>query len=290
VTAGHPDRRPALVTGASSGIGAATARRLAAAGHPVALAARRADRLQDLADELRAGYAEAVPVALDLADPASIEACAAAATTALGDIEVLVSVAGDVLPTKAHDTDPEDFARQLSINLMGVQHLITQVVPPMVARRRGDVVLVTSDVVRLPRPTMSSYVASKWGLEGLARAMMLELEGTGVRCSIVRPGPTLTEMGSGFPAEAMPVIMREWAAHGLMRHDGYLEADGVAGAVLAVVGAPRGTHFTIIEVEPEAPVLDDPATEQEVAAARAHLDDLAARSAGRSASDESQED
>ncbi len=279
----HPDRRPALVTGASSGIGAATARRLAAAGHPVALAARRVERLDGLAAELCAAGAEAVAVPLDLGDPAGIDACAAAATAALGDIEVLVSVAGDVLPTKAHDTDPEDFSRQLAVNLLGVQHLVTRLVPSMVVRRRGDVVLVTSDVVRLPRPTMSSYVASKWGLEGLARAMMLELEGTGVRCSIVRPGPTLTEMGSGFPAEAMPVIMQEWAAHGLMRHDGYLEADGVAGAVLAVVGAPRGTHFTIIEVEPEAPVLGDPATAEEVAAARAHLDDLAARSAGRSA-------
>jgi len=257
----HPDRRPALVTGASSGIGAAAARQLAAAGHPVALAARRLDRLEELAGEIRAAGGEAVTIALDLIDGASIDACAAAATKALGAIEVLVSVAGDVLPTKAHDTHTDDFARQVQINLLGVQHLVSQVVPDMVARRRGDVVLVTSDVVRLPRPTMSSYVSSKWGLEGLARAMQLELEGTGVRCSIVRPGPTLTEMGSGFPAESLPVIMEEWASHGLMRHGGYLDADGVAGAVLAVVGAPRGTHFTIIEVEPEAPVIGDPATE-----------------------------
>jgi NADP-dependent 3-hydroxy acid dehydrogenase YdfG len=278
----HPDRRPALVTGASSGIGAATARRLAAAGHPVAVAARRVERLEGLAKEIVDAGGEAHPVALDLADRDSIDACAAAATEALGAVEVLVSVAGDVLPTKAHDTTVDDFTRQVQVNLLGVQHLLSRVVPAMIGRRRGDVVLVSSDVVRLPRPTMSSYVASKWGLEGLARAMQLELEGTGVRCSIVRPGPTLTEMGSGFPADSLPVIMQEWAAHGLLRHGGYLDADGVAGAVLAVVGAPRGTHFTIIEVEPEAPVADDAEADAAAAEARAHLDELARASrAGR---------
>lgn len=260
-TPSHPERRPALVTGASSGIGAAAARRLAGAGHPVALASRRVERLEALAQEIRAGGGEAAVVPLDLADAASIDACAEAATQALGDLEVLVSVAGDVLPTKAHSTPADDFARQVQINLLGAQHLVSQVVPAMVARRRGDVVLVTSDVVRVPRPTMSSYVSSKWALEGMARAMQLELEGTGVRCSIVRPGPTLTEMGSGFPTDSLPGIMEEWAAHGLMRHGGYLDADGVAGAVLAVVAAPRGTHFTIIEVEPEAPVIGDPAAD-----------------------------
>lgn len=280
----HPTRRPALVTGASSGIGRESARLLASAGHPVALASRRLERLEALAEEINSGGGEAVAVPLDMSESASVQACVDAATEALGDLEVLVSVAGDVLPTKAHETDPDDFARQVRINLLGVQDLVHAVVPGMVERRRGDVVLVTSDVVRAPRPTMSSYVSSKAGLEGLARAMQLELEGTGVRCSMVRPGPTLTEMGSGFPADSIPVIMQEWKRHGVMRHDGYLPAEGVAGAVLAVVAAPRGTHFTIIEVEPEAPVHDDPGTGSATAAARAHLEDLAA--ASRSASDE----
>jgi NADP-dependent 3-hydroxy acid dehydrogenase YdfG len=253
----HPPRRPALVTGASSGIGAATARRLASDGHPVALAARRMERLEEIAAELTGLGAEAVAVELDLEHSGGPASCVRAATEALGPLEVLVSVAGDVLPTKAHETAPEDFARQLRVNLAGVQDLVAAAVPSMVERRRGDVVFVTSDVVRIPRPTMSSYVTSKWGLEGMARAMQLELEGTGVRASIVRPGPTLTEMGSGFPPEILPALMAEWDDHGLMRHGGYLDADGVARAVHAVVGAPRGTHFTIIEVEPEAPVVDD---------------------------------
>ena len=254
----HPLRRPVLVTGASSGIGAATALRLAGAGHPVALASRRVERLEELAAKIRADGNEAVSVPLDLSaaanEPNGALGCVKGATDALGELEALVSVAGDVLPTRAHETDPDDFARQIQVNLLGVQALVRAAVPAMVKRARGDVVFVTSDVVRVPRPTMSSYVASKWGLEGLARAMQLELEGTGVRASIVRPGPTLTEMGSGFPPDDLAALMSEWTAHGLMRHEGYLEADGVARAVQAVIETPRGTHFTIIEVEPEAPV------------------------------------
>lgn len=250
----HPDRRAALVTGASSGIGEATALRLATAGHPVALASRRVERLERTADKIVADGGEAVAVALDLADPTSPSECVEAATDALGELEVLVSVAGDVLPTKAHETDPTDFSRQVRINLDAIQDLVHAAVPAMVRRRRGDVVFVTSDVVRVPRPTMASYVSSKWGLEGLARAMQLELETTGVRASIVRPGPTLTEMGTDFPAETLPELIEEWGRHGLMRHQGYLDSDAVARAVEFVVTAPRGTHFTIIEVEPEAPV------------------------------------
>ncbi len=254
---GHPDRRTALVTGASSGIGEASARRLAAAGHPVALAARRLGRLEKLAHEINTAGGEALAVPLDLADEQSPRRCVEQAAAALGEVEVLVSVAGDVLPTKAHETSPGEFSRQLRINLAGVQDLVHAAAPHMIDRARGDIVFVTSDVVRVPRPTMSSYVASKWGLEGLARAMQLELEGSGVRASIVRPGPTLTEMGSDFPEEDLPGLMSEWTRHGLMRHGGYLQPDGVARAVEFVVGAPRGTHFTIVEVEPEAPTKDE---------------------------------
>ncbi len=250
----HPDRRPAFVTGASSGIGAATALMLADQGHPVALAARRMDRLTDLRDTIRSKGGEAVAVELHLTDPEAIAAAADEAVAELGEIEVFVSVAGEVLPMRAHEVDPQEFLRQIQINLLGVQALVAAFVPGMIDRRRGDVVLVSSDVTRLPRPTMASYVTAKWGLEGLARGMQLELEGTGVRSSLVRPGPTLTEMGSEFPAERLSDLMAEWTKHGFMRHEGFLDAEGPASAVMAIVSAPRGTHLTIIEVQPEAPV------------------------------------
>jgi NADP-dependent 3-hydroxy acid dehydrogenase YdfG len=255
----HIERRPALVTGASSGIGEASARTLAAAGHPVVLAARRVENCQASADKIQADGGEAAAVRLDLTEPGSVARCVEEAEAAFGPIEVLVSAAGDVLPSRAAETDPDVFAHQVELNLLGVQRLCSAIVPGMVERERGDVVLVTSDVVRAPRPTMSSYVSSKWGLEGLGRVMQMELERTGVRCSMVRPGPTLTGMGMNWDPAIVEGVLEEWKDWGLIRHGGYLSPEAVADAVAAVVAAPRGTHWTLVEVEPEAPLRRKPA-------------------------------
>jgi NADP-dependent 3-hydroxy acid dehydrogenase YdfG len=253
----HPDRRPALVTGASSGIGAATARALAAAGHPVVLAARRVDRLEELAAALIADGAEAVAVPLDLADPTSVDACADVAADAFGPLDVLVANAGQISAATAMGDDPEAFARNVQINLLGTQRLAARLGPAMVGQGHGDLVFVTSDVVVRPRTHMASYVAAKAGLEGLARAMQMELEGTGVRVGMVRPGPSSTEQGTDWDDATVLHIMPSWERWGLLRHSGALLPQNVADAIVAMVGAPKGTHLTLIEVQPEAPVLPD---------------------------------
>jgi NADP-dependent 3-hydroxy acid dehydrogenase YdfG len=250
----HPERRAAVITGASSGIGAATARAWAAAGHPVVLGARRLERLEEMAAEIVAGGGEALAVPLDLTDDGSIDVFATRAESELGPIEVVVSNAGQVFPTATLRVDPDDFAHQVRLNLVGAHRLLRALGPAMVERQRGDIVFVTSDVVRLVRPTMASYVASKHALEGLARSMQMELEGTGVRVGIVRPGPSLTEQGSTWTAEQIDDLTAEWARWGLMRHPGILQASDVASAVLTMVSTPRGAHLTLVEVEPEAPV------------------------------------
>ena len=252
----HPDRRPVVVTGGSSGIGASTALAFGALGHPVVVASRRVEVCEEVASKVRAEGGEAVALPLDVGDAASVEVFVSAAEQAIGPIEVLVSNAGDVLPTSVLDTHPDEFARQVHINLLGAQRLVHAFAAGMVERRRGDVVFVTSDVVRVPRPSMSSYVASKWGLEGLARAMQMELEGTGVRASIVRPGPTMTGMGMDWDSEVVTPLLEEWKRWGLVRHGGYLTPEAIAQAVVTVSTAARGTHLTLVEVEPEAPVKD----------------------------------
>jgi NADP-dependent 3-hydroxy acid dehydrogenase YdfG len=249
----HPQRRRAAISGASSGIGEATARALAAAGHPVVRGARRTDRLDSIAAEIEAVGGEATAVHLDVRDQASVKDFAAAA----GDVDVLVSSAGEVQLHPAHDVDAEDFAAQLQLNLVGAQRLVTQFASGMIERQRGDIVFVTSDAVRLPRPLMSAYVAAKWGLEGLARTLQMELEGTGVRASIVRPGPTLTGMGSTWTEETLAPAVDAWERWGLARHDNFPRPEHIAAAVLAVVSAPRGAHMTLVEIEPEAPVATD---------------------------------
>ena len=253
----HPDRRPAVVTGASSGIGAATAIALAAAGHPVVLAARRMDRLTEVAAKLTAEGAEAVALPLDLADAASIDAFADAAVGAFGPLDVLVSNAGDVVPFTALGADPDLFAESVHVNLLGAQRLAARLGPPMVERGHGDLVFVTSDVAVRPRTHMAAYVAAKHGLEGFCRAMQMELEGTGVRVGMIRPGPASTEQGSTWDPAAIDGLLAEWTAWGHMRHAGTLRPANIADAIVAMVSAPKGTHLTLIEVQPEAPVRDD---------------------------------
>jgi NADP-dependent 3-hydroxy acid dehydrogenase YdfG len=250
----HPGRRAAIVTGASSGIGAATASALAAAGHPVVLGARRVERCEELAAAIRDAGGEALALPLDLTDNASITTFAQRAESELGPIEVLVSNAGDVQPITTVGAAPAEFTRQLQVNLLGAQALVHEVVPHMFDRRRGDVVFVTSEVAHTPRTHMAAYVASKAGLEAFAKAMAMECEGTGVRVGIVRPGPSSTEQGTTWDEDTINEVVASWYAWGLLRHDGSLRPSEMAQAVLAVVSAPKGTRYAVLEVQPEAPV------------------------------------
>jgi NADP-dependent 3-hydroxy acid dehydrogenase YdfG len=246
--------RPAFIAGASSGIGAATAQVLAAAGYPVALGARRTEICDQLATKINADGGEAFAAGLDIADDASVIQFVEAATKALGQPEILVTSVGAVELQRTHESTPAEFAAQVQLHLVGVHRLVSAVVPGMVQRQRGDVVFISSDVVIRPRPNMAGYVAAKHGLEGMAKVMLMELEGTGVRVGVVRPGPTLTGMGMDWDHERITALFDEWTPWGLMRHNGYLKPADIGDAVAAMVGTRRGAQLTLIEVQPEAPV------------------------------------
>jgi NADP-dependent 3-hydroxy acid dehydrogenase YdfG len=252
----QPERRPAVVTGASSGIGAATALCLASAGFPVALGARRTDRLEDVATQIRRDGGEAVVHSLDLTDDDSVAAFAKAVQEDLGDIEVVISNAGAVAPGILTEVDPERFTRELDLTVVGAHRLVRAFVPGMQERRRGDIVFVSSDTAARPRPFMAAYSSGKWGLEGMVASLQLELEGSGVRASIVRPGPTWSEMGSDWDPDEAAFVLNQWVRFGLARHPHFMKPAAVADAITTIVSAPRGVHLSLVEVNPEAPVED----------------------------------
>jgi NAD(P)-dependent dehydrogenase (short-subunit alcohol dehydrogenase family) len=254
----NPERRPAVITGASSGIGQAAAKALAALGHPVALGARRVAECEETAAAIRADGGEAVAIHLDLADGDSVEQFAKAAVETLGGIEIVVSNAALNMAGSVLDTGSDAFEGVLQVNVSGTHRLIRSLAPAMTERRRGDIVFVTSDVVERPRPSMAAYVTSKWGLEGYVRSLQMELEGTGVRATIVRPGPTVTGMGMDWDPDVTAEVIDQWAAWGFARHSNFMRPAGVAQAIVAVVTLPRGTHATVIELQPEAPIRNDP--------------------------------
>jgi short-subunit dehydrogenase len=252
----RPTRRPAVIAGASSGIGAETAQALAAGGFPVALGARRLEQCEELAAAIRAQGGEAVAHRLDVTDAESVSDFAAKAAADLGDIEVVISNAALIGPGALLDTDEERLREELDVNLLGPHRLTRIFVPGMVERQRGDIVFVSSDVALRPRPFMGGYSATKAGLEGLVGSLQMELEGTGVRASIVRPGPTWSEMGMDWDADAAAMVLNQWVKWGHARHSHFLKARAIADAITTVVSAPRGVHISPVDVNPEAPVED----------------------------------
>lgn len=249
--------RPALVTGASSGIGRASAQALAAAGHPVVVGARRTDRLDELVRDITEAGGQATAVAVDVTDAASVAKFVAAAGEAYGPPEVLVSSAGSLLMSRVWEMDPEVFASQVDIHLLAVQRLLHAVMPGMIARRRGDVVLIGSDVAYTARPRSGAYVAAKAGLEAMAVQARKELEGTGVRLGVVRPGPVMTEMGTEFDPETAESVINDWVKHGFGRHPRMCKPADLARGVAAMAAMPRGAQITELEIQPEAPIEED---------------------------------
>lgn len=256
-TYAHPERRPAVVTGASSGIGAETARALAAAGLPVALGARRVEACEELAAEIRAAGGEAVAHRLDLTSDDSVADFAVKVAADLGEVEVVVAGAGAVAPGALSEIASERFGREIDLNLVGAHRLVHTFVPGMTERRRGDIVFVSSDVAVRPRPFVAAYAASKWGLEGMIGALQMELEGTGVRASTVRPGPTWSGMGADWSDEEAAFVLTQWVRFGLARHPCFLKAQAHAAAITSIVTAPRGVHLSLIDVNPEAPLAEE---------------------------------
>src|ERR1700759_2530691 len=163
-----PQGRRAIMPGPSSGIGEATAIELAAHGFPVALGARRVEKLNDIVGKINAEGGEAVGFHLDVTDPNSVKSFVAQSVEALGDIEVLVTGAGDTYFGKLAEITTDEFESQLQIHLVGANRLAAAVLPGMLDRQRGDLIFVGSDVALRQRPHMGPYGAAKAALVAMS--------------------------------------------------------------------------------------------------------------------------
>lgn len=196
-------RRVALITGASSGIGAATARALAGAGYTVVVAARRAEALDALCAEIRAAGGAALAVRCDMREPDQIAALAEAAR-ALGPVEVLVNNAGVSSPGRAWRAGEEQIADVLGTNLLGPIRATRAVAAQMVERRRGHIINIGSVAAHTPIPGHGLYAASKAGLRAWSRALGRELRGSGVAVTLIAPGYIRTPMTRHVRLMPMP--------------------------------------------------------------------------------------
>jgi NADP-dependent 3-hydroxy acid dehydrogenase YdfG len=241
-----PARRPlpgngrtAVVTGASSGIGAATAARLAAEGFDVVVGARRVDRLSALAESIGA---RAVP--LDVTDPASVESFVAA----VDRVDVLVNNAGGAFDARpVADADLDSWTRSYEVNVLGAVRLTKALLPALRASGAGDVVFVSSTAALISYEGGASYTAAKHGVHTLAETLRLELNGEPVRVVEIAPGMVRTEefslnrLGSADKADAVYRGVRE-----------PLVAEDVADCIAWAVTRPHHVNIDLMVVRPLA--------------------------------------
>jgi NAD(P)-dependent dehydrogenase (short-subunit alcohol dehydrogenase family) len=248
-----PSPRTVVVTGASSGIGAATALELGRLGWRVALGARREDRLQDVAKRIDDAGGHAFAHALDVADADSIEHFFLAIERTLGPADALVSNAGMSTLNLLQHTKVEDVQNEIAVNLTGPILVARRALPAMLARGHGDLVFVSSENSVRPRPYQTGYSAAKAGLENAARALAMELEGSGVRSTVVRVGPTLTEFGARFEPGQLQTALAAWRHWGVQRSLRWMKPETVARAVVQALSPPGPeSHVNLLEVMPLA--------------------------------------
>ena len=239
------ENRIALVTGASRGIGAAIAKRLAAEGANVIAAARTADALDAVVAEIRSAGGIATACPLDLADPSSIDAAAKSAIAAHGELHVLVNNAGVTEDNLILRMSRDAWDRVLSTNLTGVFLLTQAIVKSMVRKRYGRIVNVTSVVGLMGNAGQANYAASKAGLIGLTKSVARELASRNITCNAVAPGFIATAMTERMTEEARAKLSGEiplerlGTAEDVAAAVAYLaseEASYVTGTVLNVSG------------------------------------------------------
>ena len=196
-----------LVTGASRGIGEAAAHALATAGASVMLTARSADLVRDIARQIVSAGGKAEAISCDVSDYGACQAAADATNRRFGPIDALINNAGVIDPiASVADADPAEWARSISINLIGAYNAIRCVLPAMIARGQGRIVNVSSGAALRPLEGWSAYCSGKAGLAMLTRAIQLEHAAAGIRVFGFQPGTTDTDMQVKIRASGMNMI------------------------------------------------------------------------------------
>ncbi len=233
--------RVAVITGASSGIGAATARALAADGYRVALLARRVDRIRELAVELGDG---ARAIEADVTDRDSLVAAATQVKDELGTADVLVNNAGVMLLAPFTSDQRSEQRQMVEVNLLGAM-TATEVFLDQLRDGGGDLVNISSVAGRTARPGNAAYAATKWGMNGWSESLRQELQ-PDVRVIVIEPGAVATELVDHITHEQTKDATEQFYAATA------ITADDVARIIAFAVGQPRSVSLNEILVRPTA--------------------------------------
>jgi NADP-dependent 3-hydroxy acid dehydrogenase YdfG len=241
----------ALVTGASSGIGAATARRLAEDGASVALVARRRDRLEALAAEINQAGGAGLVLEADITDRTQAEAAVAQAVERFGRLDILVNNAGLMLLGPVLDTDPEEWDRMIAVNVQGLLYTTRAALPHLLeaadegARQVADIVNISSIAGRVAWNGYAAYSFTKFGLNGFTESLRQEVTRRQVRVGVLEPGGVATELGSHNNPE-----VRNEMIDPFYEQTEVLTPEDIADGVAYMVTRPRHTAIAELWIMP----------------------------------------
>jgi NADP-dependent 3-hydroxy acid dehydrogenase YdfG len=244
------DGTVALVTGASSGIGEATALALAEQGATVAIAARRADRLESLAGRIRDGGGRALALTVDVTQEPQARAAVERTVAELGRLDTLVNNAGVMLLGPAVGAPLDEWQRMVDLNVLGLLYCAHAALPHLLKaaadgpRRVADLVNISSVAGRVPRSGSAAYNLTKFGVGAFSEGLRQEVTGRHVRVSLVEPGATATELTSHNREEIRADTAKRFA--GVER----LEAEDIADAITYIVTRRRRTAVNEMLIRP----------------------------------------
>jgi NADP-dependent 3-hydroxy acid dehydrogenase YdfG/uncharacterized protein YciI len=237
--------RVALLTGASSGIGEATATALARAGAKVALAARRAERLNALVERLGAEGSEGAALPADVVHEDEARALIDRTRERFGRLDVVVNAAGVMLLAPVAEATANEWRRMVELNLLALMHVTQAALPAMKEARGGHIVNVASLAGRVANPGASGYAATKFGVVGFSEAVRREVYKDRIRVTVIEPGVVATELGDHIANEA--------ARQGLLQRMSSMEvlrAGDVAAAILYAVTQPAHVNVNEVVIRP----------------------------------------
>jgi NADP-dependent 3-hydroxy acid dehydrogenase YdfG len=239
------DGKTAIVTGASAGIGWATALALGAQGARVVITARRKKRLTDLESELRANGVDAIVIEADMAEESDVRRLIVEAGKRCGRIDILINNAGVMLNSPVARANIADWKRMLDVNVFGLMVASQAVLPVMKAQGGGHIVNISSVAARIAGTTASAYSASKAAVNVFSEALRKEVYRDNIRVTVVAPGVVETELRDHIPDPATRTEADKYA-----RSMRALQAEDVAAAIIYAVTQPIHVGINEIVIRP----------------------------------------
>ena len=238
-------QKVAIVTGASSGIGEATAIALAAAGAKVAIAARRSERLETLTQRIQQNGGEALPITADVANEAQVQDMVSATKDKWGRVDILVNNAGVMLLGPIYEANTEDWRRMFDVNVLGLMYATHAILPLMKAQGEGHIVNISSVAGRVANAGTGVYNATKWAVGAFSESLRKEVHKDKIRVTIIEPGLVATEL----PQHITNPEAKE-RAKAFYESVRSLDSEDIAAAIVYAVTQPPHVNVNEILIRP----------------------------------------